>query len=42
MQGSSLQERHWVAGLCPEKGKEAGEGSREEIFWGAAEGAGAV
>ena len=38
----SLQEGHWGAGVCPEKGNEAGEGSREQVLWGAAEGTGAV
>jgi len=33
---------HWGAGACPEKGSEAGEGSGEEVLWGAAGGAGAV
>lgn len=28
--GSSLQDRHWGAGVSPEKGSEAGEGSYEE------------
>ena len=37
--GPSLQERHWGAG---EEGNEAGEGSGEQVLWGAAEGAGAV
>ena len=40
--GLALQEGRWVAGVCPEKGNEAGEGSGEQVFWGAAEGAGAV
>jgi len=29
-------------GACPEKGREAGEGSGEQVLRGAAEGAGAV
>ena len=40
--GSSLQEGHWGAGACPEKGNEAGEGSREQVLRGVAEGAGVV
>ena len=40
--GPSLQEGHWGAGACPEKGNEAGEGSGEQVLGGAAEGAGAV
>ena len=40
--GPSLQERHWGAGVCPNKGNEAGEGSREQVFWGAAEGTGII
>jgi len=40
--GPSLQEGHWGAGVCPEKGKEAGEGSGEQVLQGAAEGAGGV
>ena len=38
----SLQEGHWGAGACPEKSKEADEGSGEQVLWGATEGAGAV
>jgi len=30
--GSSLQERRRGAGACPEKGNEAGEGSREQVL----------
>ena len=40
--GPSLQEGHWVAGVCPEKGNEAGEGSGEQVLWGAAEETGTV
>ena len=40
--GPSLQEGHWVAGACPEKSNEAGEGSREQVLRGATEGTGAV
>jgi len=40
--GPSLQGRHGVAGACPEKGNEAGEGSREKAFQGVAEVTGAV
>ena len=40
--GPSLQERHGIAGACPEKGKKAGEGSREQVLRRAAEGTGAV
>jgi len=40
--GPSVQERHWGAGVCPGEGNEAGEGSREQISCGVAEGAGAV
>jgi len=29
--GPSLQEGHWGAGACPEKGNEAGEGSGEQV-----------
>ena len=39
--GPSLQEKHGVAAAYPEKGKKAGEGSREQVLRGAAEGAGA-
>ena len=39
--GPSLQEGHWGAGACLEKGYEAGESSREQV-WDVAEGAGAV
>jgi len=38
--GLSLQEGHRGAGACPEEGKEAGEGSREQVLQGAAEGTG--
>jgi len=31
-----------VAGVCPEKSNEAGEGSREQVLQGAAEETGAV
>ena len=40
--GLSLQQRHWGSGVCPEKGSEAGEGSREQVLWVVAEGTGAV
>jgi len=30
--GPSLQKRHLVAGPCPEKGNDAGEGSREQVL----------
>ena len=40
--GPSLQVEHWVVGVCPEKSNEAGEGSREQVLWGAAERVGAV
>jgi len=40
--GPSLQEGHYVPGPCPEKGNEAGEGSREQVLRGAAEGTGVV
>jgi len=30
--GPSLQEGHFVGGACPEKGNEAGEGSREQVL----------
>ena len=36
------REDYGGAGACPEKGNEAGEGSREQVLWGVAEGAGAV
>jgi len=36
------QERHGVAGACPEKSNEAGEVSREQVLRGVAEGTGAV
>ena len=39
---TSLQEGHWGAGVFPEKGNKAGEGSREQVLRGSAEGAGAV
>ena len=42
MIGPSQQEGRWVAGACPKKGNEAGEGSREQVLWGAAGGTGAV
>jgi len=32
----------WVPTVGPEKGNEAGEGSREQAWWAAAEGTGAV
>jgi len=34
--GPSLQDRHGVAGACPEKGNEAGAGSREQVVLGSA------
>ena len=37
-----LTTRHWGAGVCPKKGNEAGEGSREQVQWRAAEGTGVV
>jgi len=40
--GPSLQEGHGVAGVCPAKGNEAGEVSREQVLRGIAEGTGAV
>jgi len=40
--GWSYNSRRGVAGACPEKGNEAGEGSREQVLWRTAEGAGAV
>lgn len=40
--GPSLQGRHWGAGACPEKGRGAGEGSREKALWGVTEVARAV
>ena len=40
--GPSLREGHWGAGACPEKGSQAGEGAGEQVWWGAAEGAGAA
>ena len=40
--GPSLQEGYRVAGECPEKGNEAGEGPREQVLRETAEGAGAV
>ena len=40
--GPSLQEGHGGAGACPEQGSEAGEGAGEQVWWGAAEGAGAL
>ena len=40
--GPSLQEAHWVAGVCPEKGNKTGAGSVEQVLQGVAEGAGAV
>ena len=40
--GPSLPEGHGGAGACPEKGNEAGEGSGEQVRWGAAEGTGVV
>ena len=40
--GPSLHEGHGGAGACPEQGSEAGEGSGEQVCWGATEGAGAV
>ena len=40
--GPSLQDGHWVAGVRPEKGNEAGEGSGEQVLGGAAEGSGTV
>jgi len=36
------QERHGVAGACPKKGNEAGEGSREQVLRGVAEETGTV
>jgi len=30
--GPSLKHRHGGAGVCPEKGNEAGEGSREQVL----------
>ena len=40
--GPSLQEGHWHADACPEKGSEAGEGSGEQVLRGVAEGTGVV
>jgi len=40
--GPSLQEVYWNTGACPEKSNKAGEGSREQVLGGAAEGSGAV
>ena len=40
--GLSLPEGHWGAGACPEKGNEAGEGSREQVLHGVVEGTGIV
>ena len=37
-----MQEGHWVAGACPEKGNKTGEGSGEQILWEAAEATGTV
>lgn len=39
---SLLQERHWGAGECPEKGNRAGKGSGTQLLWGTAQGAGVV
>jgi len=39
--GPSLQ-GHGGAGACPEKGNKAGEGSREQVLGGAAEGTGII
>jgi len=40
--GPSLQEGCFGAGACPEKGNEAGEGSREQVLRGVADGTGVV
>lgn len=32
----SMEERHWIAGACPKKSNEVGEGSRAQFLWGAA------
>jgi len=40
--GPSLQTGHGGAGACPEKSNKAGEGPREHVLRGAAEGTGIV
>jgi len=40
--GLPVQEGHWGAGVCPEKGNDASEGSGEQILWGASEETGIV
>jgi len=40
--GPSLQERHGGTGAWGKKGNKAGEGSGEQVLWGAAEGTGVV
>lgn len=40
--GPSLQERYWVAEADSEKGRKAGEGCKEQLLWGMAEGTAVV